>query len=352
MAWKFVGGAAALLTILLGGLAVATNGEPDRSAALADYRRPTAIPFPEDNAYRGAKAELGRALFFEPVLFRDGDRTCATCHIPGLDWTDSNPRAPRNDGGFMDFRTPTLLNVAWIDTIYGWDGKFNGLEAVARTPLTAPGNMNMPPEEMVRRLSADPKYVAAFKNAFPEPAPDGNPVTETRIEQALATFQRLIVSGRAPFDHWVEGDARAVGAAAKRGFDLFNGKANCAACHSGWNFTDGSFHDVGVGKDGAIGRGRFFPTSTALRYAFKTPTLRNVARRPPYMHDGSLATLSDVIDLYDRGGIDRPSRSRDIRPLRLTAQEKADLIAFMETLNDDGADGPAYKPIGTEPPRP
>lgn len=352
MAWKFVGGAAALLTILLGSLAVATNGEPDRSAALAEYRRPTAIPFPEDNAYRAAKAELGRALFFEPVISRDGDRTCATCHVPGLDWTDSNPRAPRNDGGFMDFRTPTLLNVAWIDTIYGWDGKFNGLEAVARTPLTAPGNMNMPPEEMVRRLSADPKYVAAFKNAFPEPAPDGNPVTETRIEQALATFQRLIVSGRAPFDRWVEGDARAVGAAAKRGFDLFNGKANCAACHSGWNFTDGSFHDVGVGKDGAIGRGRFFPKSTALRYAFKTPTLRNVARRPPYMHDGSLATLSDVIDLYDRGGIDRPSRSRDIRPLRLTAQEKADLIAFMETLNDDGADGPAYKPIGTEPPRP
>lgn len=352
MAWKFVGGAAALLTILLGGLAVATNGEPDRSVALADYRRPTTIPFPEDNAYQAAKAELGRSLFFEPILSRDGDRTCATCHIPGQDWTDSNPRAPRSDGGVMDFRTPTLLNVAWTDTIYGWDGKFIGLETVARTPLTAPGNMNMPPEEMVRRLSADPKYVAAFKTAFPEPAPDGNPVTEARIEQALATFQRLIVSGRAPFDRWVEGDARAVDASAKRGFDLFNGKANCAACHSGWNFTDGSFHDVGVAKDGAIGRGRFFPTSTALRHAFKTPTLRNVARRPPYMHNGSLATLSEVVDLYDRGGIDRPSRSRDIRPLHLSAREKADLIAFMESLNDDGADGPAYRPIGPVPPLP
>ncbi|WP_096485755.1 cytochrome-c peroxidase [Methylorubrum populi] len=352
MAWKFLGGAAALLSILLGGLAVATDGASDRSAALADYRRPLAIPFPDDNPFQAAKAELGRALFFEPALSRDGDRTCATCHIPGKDWTDSSPRAPRSDGGFMDFRTPTLLNVAWIDTIYGWDGKFLGLETVARTPLTAAGNMNMPPEEMVRRLSADPTYVAAFAKAFPEPAPDDGPVTQERIERALATFQRLIVAGPAPFDRWVEGDAHAVGAAAKRGFDLFNGKAHCAACHSGWNFTDGSFHDVGVAKDGAIGRGRFFPNSTSLRHAFKTPTLRNVARRPPYMHDGSLTTLSDVIDLYDRGGIERPSRSRDIRPLRLSAREKADLIAFMESLNDNGADGPAYQPIGPEAPRP
>ncbi|MRI53180.1 tryptophan tryptophylquinone biosynthesis enzyme MauG [Methylobacterium sp. DB1607] len=352
MAWKIVGGAAALLSILLGGLAVATNGEPDRSATLAEYRRPSAIPFPDDNPFRTAKAELGRTLFFEPVLSRDGERTCATCHVPGQDWTDTHPRAPRIDGGLMEFRTPTLLNVAWTETIYGWDGKFNGLETVARTPLTAPGNMNMPPEEMVRRLSSDPNYVAAFAKAFPGPVPEGGQVTQERIEQALATFQRLIISGQAPFDRWVEGDAHAVGAAAKRGFDLFNGKANCAACHSGWNFTDGSFHDVGVAKDGAIGRGRFFPNSTRLRHAFKTPTLRNVARRPPYMHDGSLTTLSEVIDLYDRGGIERPSRSRDIRPLHLSAREKADLIAFMESLSDAGAEGPAYQPIGVEAPRP
>ncbi len=215
MAWKFVGGAAALLTILLGGLAVATNGEPDRSLALAEYRRPTAIPFPEDNPYHAAKAELGRALFFEPVLSRDGERTCATCHMPGRDWTDSHPRAPRTDGGFMEFRTPTLLNVAWTEGIYGWDGKFRGLESVARTPLTAPGNMNMPPDEMVRRLSADPNYVRAFTEAFPDAAAGGSPVTQGRIEDALATFQRLIVSGPAPFDRWVEGDAGAIGPAAK-----------------------------------------------------------------------------------------------------------------------------------------
>ena len=352
MARIFVGAAAALVTIMVGGWAVATTGEPDRTAQLAEYRRPNAIPFPEDNPYAAQKAELGRALFFEPVLSRDGDRTCATCHVPGQDWTDSTPLAPRNDGGFMDVRTPTLLNIAWIEDIFGWDGKFRGLEAVARTPLTAPGNMNMPPEEMVRRLSADPAYVEAFAGAFPEPVAGGNPITQERIEQALATFQRLIVSGEAPFDRWVEGDARAVSGAARRGFDLFHGKANCAACHSGWNFTDGSFHDIGVAKDGNIGRGRFFPGSTALRYAFKTPTLRNVARRPPYMHDGSLATLAEVVELYDRGGIDRPSRSRDIRPLRLSEREKADLIAFMETLSDAGSAEAATQPITATPPRP
>lgn len=352
MARIFVGATAALVTIMMVTWAVATTGEPDRTTQLAEYRRPDAIPFPDDNPYDVAKADLGRALFFEPALSRDGDRTCATCHIPGQDWTDTTPLAPRNDGGFMDVRTPTLLNVAWTEDIFGWDGKFRGLEAVARTPLTASGNMNMPPEEMVRRLSADPNYVAAFAKAFPEPVAGDSPVTPVRIEQALATFQRLIVAGEAPFDRWVEGDARALGAAARRGFDLFHGKANCAACHSGWSFTDGSFHDIGVAKDGQIGRGRYFPNSTVLRYAFKTPTLRNVARRPPYMHDGSLATLADVIELYDRGGIDRPSRSRDIRPLNLSQAEKADLIAFLESLNDSGSDGPATRPMTATPPRP
>lgn len=349
MARMNVGVIATLLTISLGSWAVATTGEPDRASKLAEFRRPDAIPFPKENPYRAAKAELGRSLFFDPVLSRDGERTCATCHIPGQDWTDANPKAPRNDGGSMDFRTPTLINAAWIDGIYGWDGKFRGLEVVARTPLTSPSNMNMPPEEMVRRLSADPAYVAAFTKAFPQGGP---PVTQERVDQALATFQRLIVSGTAPFDRWVEGDPHAVDASAKRGFDLFTGKAHCAACHSSWAFTDGSFHDIGVAKGNDIGRARFFPRSTALRYAFKTPTLRNVSGRAPYMHDGSLATLDAVIDLYDRGGIERPSRSRDIRPLNLSPQEKADLLAFLKTLDDDRSADVAFRPFDPEPPRP
>ncbi|MGX5776100.1 cytochrome-c peroxidase [Methylorubrum zatmanii] len=349
MARIYVGAIAAFLAISVGSWAVATTGEPDRSAKLAEFRRPDAIPFPEENPYQAAKAELGRALFFDPILSRDGERTCATCHIPGQSWTDANARAPRNDGGVMEFRTPTLLNAAWTEGTYGWDGKFRSLEVVARTPLTSPSNMNLTPEEMVRRVSADSAYVAAFEKAFPG---GGSPVTQEHIEQALATFQRLIVSGQAPFDRWVEGDARAVDAAAKRGFDLFVGKAHCSACHSGWTFSDGSFHDIGVAQGNDIGRARFFPTSTALRYAFKTPTLRNVAGRAPYMHDGSRKTLDEVIDLYDRGGIDRPSRSRDIRPLALSAEEKADLIAFLKTLDDDRSADAASRPFGPEPPKP
>ncbi len=129
-----------------------------------------------------------------------------------------------------------------------------------------------------------------------------------KVEMALATFERSIVSTEAPFDRWLNGDDSAIDAAAKRGFALFNGKANCAACHSGWAFTDASFHDIGTAHDDDIGRGRLFPSSAALKYAFKTPTLRDVAHRAPYMHDGSVPTLEAVIDLYDRGGIDRPSR--------------------------------------------
>ncbi|MBE7199340.1 MAG: c-type cytochrome, partial [Parafilimonas terrae] len=136
-----------------------------------------------------------------------------------------------------------------------------------------------------------------------------------------------------PFDRWIAGREDAISAAAKRGFDLFNGKAGCAACHSGWSFTDNSFHDIGVGKGTDIGRGRLKPTSAALTYAFKTPTLREVGRRGPYMHDGSVPTLQAVIDLYDRGGIDRPSRSRSIKPLHLSATERADLLAFLDTLS-------------------
>ena len=169
-------------------------------------------------------------------------------------------------------------------------------------------------------------------------------MTRPRIEQALATYQRTIVAGEAPFDRWIMGDDNAIGAQAKRGFALFNGKANCAACHSGPSFTDGSFHDIGTATGDDIGRGQMFPTSVKLRYAFKTPTLRDVARRPPYMHDGSAATLREVIDLYDRGGIDRPSRSPEIKPLGLTGEEKADLIAFLQTL--DGA------PVTPSPPPP
>jgi cytochrome c peroxidase len=207
-------------------------------------------------------------------------------------------------------------------------------------PITGQTNMNLPEAVLIERLSAIPGYKAAFDTAF------GNgKVTSDKIEQSLATFERSIVSPEAPFDRWIEGDEKAISAAAKRGFVLFNGKANCAVCHSGWAFTDAAFHDIGVAKDDDLGRGRLFPTSQKLQHAFKTPTLRDVVRRGPYMHDGSVPNLTAVIDLYDRGGINRPSRDNDIRPLNLRSREKEDLIAFLNALSS----APKQYPLPTLP---
>ena len=291
------------------------------------YRQPARIPFPADDPFSAAKVKLGRTLFFDPILSGAKVRSCATCHNPGLSWTDGQPRAIGEHQKSLALRTPTLLNVAWTPKL-GWDGHFGDLESVAIGPITAADNMDLPEAELVERLAAIPGYVKAFNSAF-----GSGDITAHKVEMALATFERTIVSKPAPFDHWIGGDERAISPVAKRGFDLFNSKAHCAACHSGWAFTDSSFHDIGVARHGDLGRGKLFPTSQALQYAFKTPTLRDAARRSPYMHDGSLPSLRAVVDLYDRGGIDRPSRDAEIRPLSLTDGEKADLVTFLETLS-------------------
>jgi cytochrome c peroxidase len=229
----------------------------------------------------------------------------------------------------MALRSPTLIGVAWAPRL-GWDGKFNNVEEVALRAMTTPGNMDLPVQEALDRLAANPAYVRRFTAVF---GPGG--ITETHLAQALATYVRSIKPSPAPFDRWVAGDETAVSWEAKRGFALFVGKAGCADCHSGPDFTDYSFQDIGIGKEGDVGRGRLFPTSKSLQYAFKVPSLRDVARRAPYMHDGSLPTLAAVVNEYDQGGIDRPSRSPKIRPLSLTSEEKSDLVAFLETLTAD-----------------
>jgi cytochrome c peroxidase len=314
---------------------------PDRAGWREDYRRPSAIPFPDGNAYSEAKAELGQMLFFDPILSGSSSRSCATCHNPSLSWGDGLPRAVGEGQVAMALRAPTLLNVAWTAKL-GWDGKFRDLESVAFAPITSGTNMNLPEPALIERLASIPGYVRGFEVAFGDGA-----VTRHRIEAALATYERSIVSGTAPFDRWVAGDEQAVDQNAKRGFEIFIGKGRCSECHSGWAFTDGSFHDIGTAENEDIGRGRLFPTSVKLRYAFKTPTLRDVARRAPYMHNGSLATLRDVVALYDRGGIERPSRSALIAPLRLTEDEKTDLVAFLQTLT--GPPQPVQLPVLPRP---
>jgi cytochrome c peroxidase len=335
-AYKAAGLIGALVLLLSTGESNSDAVSSARHAWQEQYRRPAEIPFPKANPYSDAKFRLGRTLFFDPILSGSGARSCASCHNPGLSWADGHPRAIGENQQPLPLRTPTLLNVAWTPKL-GWDGHFRDLEGVAIGPITSADNMNLPENVMIERLSAIPGYLDAFDAAF-----EGRDITRRKIELALATFERLIVSSEAPFDRWINGDETAINEAAKSGFDLFNGKANCAACHSGWAFTDVSFHDVGTARHGDIGRGRLFPTSVKLQYAFKTPTLRDVARRAPYMHDGSIPTLESVIELYDRGGIDRPSRAEEIHPLGLTSVEKADLVAFLQTLN--GAPQPASIP--------
>ncbi len=322
---KVTGLLVALVVLVGAGGSIFAAGELGLQALRKQYHRPAQIPYPKDDPFSKAKFELGRVLFFDPLLSGSKVRSCATCHNPGLSWADGEPQAVGEKQ--LPLRAPTLLNVAWTPKL-GWDGHFRDLESDAIGPLSSPDNMNLPVHDLIERLSAIPGYVHVFNAAYGK-----GEITQQKIEQALATFERSIVSADAPLDRFIAGDQRAIEQSAKRGFALFNGKANCAVCHSGWAFTDSSFHDVGVAVGDDIGRGRLFPTSVKLKYAFKTPTLRDVTRRGPYMHDGSVATLNDVVALYNRGGIDRPSRDPEIHPLNLSDAEKADLVAFLGTLN-------------------
>jgi cytochrome c peroxidase len=225
-------------------------------------------------------------------------------------------------------RSPTVVNVAWGE-IFMWDGRAGSLEEQALGPIQAEVEMNMSLDQLMDRLSKLDDYKPLFAAAFPNQAM--GPAT---IAKAIATYERTIVSGPAPFDAWIGGEEGAISESAKRGFAVFNGKGRCASCHAGWNFTDDSFHDIGLASTD-IGRGKHLPDVIKMQNAFKTPGLREIALRGPYMHDGSLATLEAVMDHYDHGGIDRTSRSPLMRPLGLTVQEKSDLVAFMKTLTSN-----------------
>jgi cytochrome c peroxidase len=294
----------------------------------AQYRRPASLPFPKDNPYTTAKAELGKALFFDTRLSGASLLSCASCHNPGYGWGDGLPKGIGHGMMPLVRRSPSIVNAAFGQA-FMWDGRAASLEEQALGPIEAGVEMNLPIDELMKRLGSVPGYDRLFRAAFPDEG-----ISPLTVAKALATYERTVVSGRAPFDAWIEGDETAIPESAKRGFFLFNGKAGCANCHSGWNLTDDSFHDIGL-ADADLGRGKIVPQVAKMQHAFKTPGLREISRRGPYMHDGSIGTLRGVIDRYDDGGVDRPSRSDLVKPLGLSAQEKSDLETFLKSLTSE-----------------
>jgi cytochrome c peroxidase len=304
-------------------IAPAASVAPD--ALRAAYRRPVTIPFPADNLYTPQKALLGRMLFHDTRLSGSGALACASCHNAGFGYGDGLPKGLGNDMKPLARRSPSIVNGAW-GALFMWDGRAASLEAQALGPIAAATEMNQPLDRLTHALSAIRGYQALFAAAFPRQA-----VTPARIAEAIATYERTIVSAPAPFDAWVEGDESAISAAARRGFALFNGKARCALCHAGWYFSDDGFHDIGL-PDTDEGRGRIARHVIKMQHAFKTPGLREITQRGPFMHDGSLPTLEAVVAYYNRGGVDRSSRSELIGPLGLASGEQADIVAFLRTL--------------------
>ena len=202
-------------------------------------------------------------------------------------------------------------------------------EEQALGPIENPEEMNLPIALAVERLQGIKGYNAWFAKVFPQRG-----ITATTIAAALATYQRTIVSNYSPFDRWLEGDEKAISKSAQNGFDLFVGKGGCAACHSGWNFTDNKFHDIGT-TETDVGRAGVTPNDPLSKFAFKTPSLRDIAKRAPYMHAGQIETLREVVVHYMGGGIDRPSRSPLFKPVGFSEDEISDLVAFLESLTGD-----------------
>lgn len=299
-----------------------------------------AVPVPGGNPPTLEAIRLGRRLFYDPKLSVDNTVSCASCHNPGTGFADRR-RVSDGVGGKKGTRNaPTVLNAVYYPLQF-WDGRAAHLEEQAAGPIANPVEMNHPLDACSQRLNSDASYRALFEKAF-----GPGPVTNDKVTMAIASFERTLVTGNSPFDRYqFGGDKKAMTAEAIRGLALFQDakKANCAVCHTIEKghalFTDGKFHNIGVGLD-ASGEitdvGRFALTKIeADKGAFKTPTLRNISQTGPYMHDGSQKTLREVVDFYVGGGSSNPHLDKEIRELKLTARERADLVAFLEALTGE-----------------
>ena len=297
-----------------------------------------AVPYPLDNPPTAETVALGRKLFYDPRLSRDDTVACSTCHNPRLLFMDGR-RVSLGVGGVTGVRNaPSLLNAAYSPVQF-WDGRAQTLEEQSADPLIGLTEMNQPHDLSVAKIRKDAMYRDAFVRAF-----GPGDVTMSKIEKALASFERTLLSGDSAFDRYqYGGDKKALSPAAIHGLALFTdpAKGNCVICHSIGDkyalLTDGKFHNTGAGVNGEgqfTDAGRFSQTKAAAdEGAFKTPSLRNVGLSAPYMHDGSLKTLEDVVDFYAGGGNSSSSLDSLMQPLHLTARDRADLVEFMKALN-------------------
>jgi cytochrome c peroxidase len=297
------------------------------------YKRPVAIPFPANAPYSPQIATLGKMLFFDPRLSGAQNLSCASCHNPSFGYEVPVPGAIGSANTPLPRKAPTVLNAAFTP-IFFWDGRAKSLEDQAQGPIGAPPEMNGKFEDIVKRLNAIPEYAEWFRRLFPKDA-----VTKENVLTSIATYERTVVTGWAPFDRWVDGDENAISDQAKRGFALFTGKAGCSGCHTGWNFTDNQFHDVGLGDDD-IGRGKYEPDNPLAQHAFKTPGLRNLIYRAPFGHAGQFPDLRSIIAFYETGGKPSPSKSPLIRPFTLSDGETEDLMAFLRSLTAEKVETP------------
>ena len=290
---------------------------------------------PDGNPLSKEKIELGKLLYFDPRLSKDGNLSCAGCHNPYHGFADPWP-ASRGVGFKLGGRnSPTVINRLFSSDQF-WDGRAKDLEEQAHGPLTNPVEMAMASHDAV---VGEVKKVDAYKPFF-KAAYGSEDIDMKKIADAIASYERTVVSGNSPFDRYQAGDKDALSASQVRGWALFQGKANCQTCHVSFNFTDEGYHNLGVGWDPAKKElkdvGRFEVTKNPMdKGAFKTPTLRNIVETAPYMHDGSESTLRQVIELYDRGGNANPNLSPKMKPLNLTPAEKDDLLAFLLALTGE-----------------
>jgi len=290
-----------------------------------------AMEIPADNPLTKEKAALGRELFFDKRLSFDGSRSCYSCHVCEHGLTDGLPKAIGAGEKKLPRSSPTLWNIGYHKQFY-WDGRSPSLEKQAMAAWQL-GNMGAKDHEteILAKINGLAGYRAQFKSIF------GGDATAENIMQAISTFERTIISGDTAWDRWRAGDQSAISDSAKRGWDVFQ-QAKCNNCHDGVLFTDQQFHNVGIGMDQPepdAGRGKITnkPEETG---AFKTPTLRDIAKSAPYFHDGSVATLEDAVDLMLGGG--KPNQyldTKNIEKRTITPAQRADLLEFLKSLNVD-----------------